>query len=522
MDNPFEDDSEFDMTRATEAASGETRDSSQDSQAGQAAATKKVCPFCGAINDNDGNACPRCLMEDTQTTRSATKSRIGPWFVLQARNPAAPGMKWHTLIELVRKGVVVPRSIVRGPTTHQLWRAAGHVKGLSREFGLCYHCGGDIDKGANQCPHCNKLQEPPINPDSLLESREPMVRRDLPREAGMPQRDASPMRAVSPAPAPVPMPMPQAPAPVPQPVPQPPSRDILANSDLDALAADLERFVAPASTNASSAMNLPTDFVIPKPPERTFSKPDAGILSAKELAAAFQLDFQPNPQAAPTATAQLPAPRPTKPAGKSRPVLRTFVLLIFLAAIGGVTFFYLKPEYREPALAWVQKNYASVKNSIEGKVKSTPPAMGTSTQAPTTPDSHAPAATPVEHETVAKHAPEVVVPKETVAQQPPAPAPKPEAKARVDTPPVVVDVPKPQPEAQVPPPAPAPSEPQMSFDEAYDKYRALWSAALDAEAKQDLPLAIEKYEAIQKLPKDVWPKDLTERLSVAKRRLGRS
>src|SRR4051812_40185469 len=108
MDNPFEDDAEFFMTRATEAAGSETRDISQDSQAGGTPATKKVCPFCGAINDNDGNPCPRCLMEDTQTTRTATKSRIGPWFVLQARNPAAPGMKWNTLIELVRKGVVVP------------------------------------------------------------------------------------------------------------------------------------------------------------------------------------------------------------------------------------------------------------------------------------------------------------------------------------------------------------------------------------------------------------------------------
>ena len=41
--------------------------------------------------------CPRCTLADTPTTRNATKARIGPWYVLQARNPAAPGMKFETL-----------------------------------------------------------------------------------------------------------------------------------------------------------------------------------------------------------------------------------------------------------------------------------------------------------------------------------------------------------------------------------------------------------------------------------------
>ena len=48
-----------------------------------------------------------------------------------------PGMRFETLLSFVRKGRVRARSVVRGPTTHQLWRFAAHVKGLSREFGLC-------------------------------------------------------------------------------------------------------------------------------------------------------------------------------------------------------------------------------------------------------------------------------------------------------------------------------------------------------------------------------------------------
>lgn len=137
---------------------------------------QQVCPFCGTISDGSDPVCGKCAMENTAVARKATKLRIGPWYVLQNRNPAAPGMKWETLLSFVRKGRVKPQTIVRGPTTHQLWRFAAQVKGLSREFGVCYSCGGAIEKAGNLCQHCNRLQEPPINPDSLLEGEnEPRI-----------------------------------------------------------------------------------------------------------------------------------------------------------------------------------------------------------------------------------------------------------------------------------------------------------------------------------------------------------
>src|SRR5438128_520031 len=95
---------------------------------------KHICPFCGNVNEAADSPCPRCRMEDTPATRKATKARIGPWHVLQSRNPSAPGMKFETLLSLVRRGQVTARSVVRGPTTQQLWRFAAKVKGLSREF----------------------------------------------------------------------------------------------------------------------------------------------------------------------------------------------------------------------------------------------------------------------------------------------------------------------------------------------------------------------------------------------------
>src|SRR5688500_10105302 len=137
---------------------------------------KHVCPFCGTVSaQGDGDVadhagpCPRCSMADTPATRKATKARIGPWFVRQTRNPAAPGMRFDTLLALVKRGQVTAQSVVRGPTTYQLWRFAAQVKGLSRAFGLCYSCGGSVEPDAMLCTHCNRMQEPPANPDVLLE-----------------------------------------------------------------------------------------------------------------------------------------------------------------------------------------------------------------------------------------------------------------------------------------------------------------------------------------------------------------
>src|SRR6476620_11681601 len=67
-----------------------------------------VCPFCGAVRDTSEGACQRCTMEDSPSTRQATKARIGPWYVLQNRNPAAPGMKYATMLALINKGQITP------------------------------------------------------------------------------------------------------------------------------------------------------------------------------------------------------------------------------------------------------------------------------------------------------------------------------------------------------------------------------------------------------------------------------
>ncbi|HMB95218.1 MAG TPA: hypothetical protein VKK61_04190, partial [Tepidisphaeraceae bacterium] len=125
---------------------------------------RHICPYCGDQNAGGSEPCPRCTMEDMPATRQATKARIGPWYVLQSRNPAAPGMRYAIMLALISKGQITPRSIIRGPTTHQLWRFAAHVRSISREFGLCYSCGGAIDRSSAVCSHCQRSQDAPAEP----------------------------------------------------------------------------------------------------------------------------------------------------------------------------------------------------------------------------------------------------------------------------------------------------------------------------------------------------------------------
>ncbi len=366
MTDPFTDVADELMSRSTDAPptdSGANDAASTDMASDFPAApsptagtkTKKhVCPYCGAVTnvvDKPTGPCPRCSMDDTPATRAATKSRIGPWYVLQSRNPSAPGMKWATLLSLVSKGQVTPRSVVRGPTTHQLWKFAAHVKGLSREFNLCYSCGGEIEKNTNQCIHCDRLQEPPVNPDTLLETR------DIAAASGPRAPIQREIRSA-------PMPMPMA-----------------------------------GQAPSMPAIDQPTDLVIagPIPPSapaaaqddtrRPFN-PDDGILSAKELAAAFQLDFNP----------QIETPMPAAQQESHNPprVLKTLVVLFFLAVIGAGAVVYIKPEYHDKATAWINQQLKSSKHYLasatdkksadaNSTANKTALPFGASAAAPTTP-----------------------------------------------------------------------------------------------------------------------------------------
>jgi hypothetical protein len=150
-----------------------------------------LCPFCGSFNGDVGRPCRHCGTEDTTAARAAARKRVGPWFVHQSKNLAAPGMSLPSLLTMIRQGSVTHRSVIRGPATGQLWRLAGKVRGISREFGSCYGCGGDLYAADPTCPHCQRPQSLPADIDAEPEVVAPRTDRPLPRQDLLTPRDVA-------------------------------------------------------------------------------------------------------------------------------------------------------------------------------------------------------------------------------------------------------------------------------------------------------------------------------------------
>jgi|GEM_PF-992144 len=463
---------------------------------------KVVCPFCGTLSQGAEGACARCTMENTPLTRQATKARLGPWYVLQSRNPAAPGMKYSVLLSLVKKGQITPRSIVRGPTTNQFWRFAAKVRGLSREFGICWGCGQDIATDADVCPHCQRSQLPPANPDQLLDSRQPIsqilpVRREI----------------------------------------RPAFRDLVVDRPEAAMQETMHpaRHGRPATPAVDPALN-----------------PYASQESAQPMAAAGAPYMPargglPPAMLGPRNPAQFPA-RPAPPSVEPRQKLSTAVVMLGLMAIFTIAgWLYVDVETRKRVFEWAQSHWSRWVDQPTTPKLPPPPSddplgalAGEKFLANPKP---VPAPAPV----VDQPQPE----RTDVARRAPEPAPQP-ADRPVITPPVeqptrqptpVVEAPKvvtPPPQAEVtiappaprPQPSPAPSqagerrpdggvaEVQVTADinEAIATARRLNALALDAERRGDWAAAVKLYEQIESLPPEAWPGSLQVNLQIARTR----
>ena len=487
-----------DLTQLTEPNSSTRPGAADAADVRQQLSGKHVCPFCGVIRADALQPCPRCTMEDSSATRSATRQRIGPWFVLQARNPSAPGMRYVTLLSLVRKGHVTPRSIVRGPTTHQLWTFAASVRGLSREFGICYHCAEQIDSASPNCSHCLKSQDLPPDPDALLEPVPEMSVSAQPTssETGMDGAGTSLDLQAEPYPDETPVPAPAVPRPA------PPS--------IAASVASLPA-IAPRPRPASTA---PSALATRQAIERAATKEEA-ILSAKELAAAFQLDFKP----------------PGQQGGKRFGFFRTIAALILIGAIGTGIVMFLRPELREQSITWVSNKWDNLRAELDrpAGAKPIPSKPAATTNDAPKPKPQPPVAIPPTP--TPAPAPAVTPAPANVPPEPPAATPK------VEPPPEqpIVVAPKPTPPPEVKPPAPAPAPipapapapaaeieipADVTIEQATELGKQLRLRAMDAEGKRDWNKAVELYHQIQRLPRDAWPADLDTKLRFARSKAG--
>jgi hypothetical protein len=389
-------------------------------------------------------------------------------------------MKFETLLSFVQKGRVKARSIVRGPTTHQLWRFAAHVKGLSREFGICYSCGESISEKAGICPHCNRLQDPPANPDIFLESSEGDAR----------------------------------PGPTPS-----------VYREMGATPLVAEDIVVPSLGKSGAPSNAPSNAAATNATEGNAKKGADGFLTAADLAAAFKLDFE-EPKTrkhkkAPVAPiAMTRGSFPTHPPRRRRRWgVKLVLFLLLLASVGAGAFQYQRDptfhnqvnHWYEVSSTWTRQKWAELQKPAINKPQHSPskPQVIQVDAAPL-PSSGSPSAVvpqttrPDEHPTHHVAAPvpasspspwDQIYHQGQDASSQPGNSAKP-AKIE-DADPARVDTPAPKPQHV------------GNIDDVWKLYRG----AMDAEAQGDYPTAVAKYEQIQQFPKDLWPRDLQLRLT---------
>jgi len=100
-----------------------------------------VCRVCSTLLDTNG-----LLLAE---------GAIGPWWVRKEELTFRPGITYDNLAELALSGKITLQTIVRGPTTRQLWKVARRVKGLSHLLGRCHNCGEHVSPDDRTCDGCN-------------------------------------------------------------------------------------------------------------------------------------------------------------------------------------------------------------------------------------------------------------------------------------------------------------------------------------------------------------------------------
>jgi hypothetical protein len=429
-------------------------------------------------------------------------------------------MKCSTLLALIRKGQITPRSVIRGPTTFQLWRFAARVKGISREFGLCYSCSAELQRTSTFCPRCSRSQELPPNPDVLLEN-EPQTSKTVYREVNpRPETPPEPARAEAPQSAPA--------------VETEPVRQTRSAS------ADITRGqIPPAAETMAELAEIPSPHNAPAALQsRPKQRPQEGVLTPRELAAAFSLQYDPT----------MDASRRARRGGNGKNILLVAILLLAVGA--GVSTFYFIPSLRQRFIAWVQDsspspaissdNAPSSKRAVPNRtpdwmmtvpdsapITTKPPKQNSSNNsqvvsgATNSNDTPAPAKADPESnnsqpsiysQPPISKSPPVEVAQSTQSQSPPMNQAAQNPAPAIQTPPPVIDTPVTT-STPLDPRASAAADNasklrQSSGGDLDSLAMKLRSNGLDAEHRQDYVAAQYYYQQVESLPRENWPGDI--------------
>ncbi len=125
-----------------------------------------LCPYCGHTQLM-ADSCEACGGQFDAVSRRGVQVNMGPWWVRDTRVPFRPGFSTQAMMRLIQAGKVTAHSIIKGPTTHQFWRAARATAGVAHLLGYCHHCGQRVPPTDAQCPQCSAKFETPTQHDDL-------------------------------------------------------------------------------------------------------------------------------------------------------------------------------------------------------------------------------------------------------------------------------------------------------------------------------------------------------------------
>ena len=115
-----------------------------------------ICPYCGAAQ-TAGRRCGGCGVDFDPLTRREIQNGMGPWFVRDAEHPFRGGMAYERLVEMIDDGEITRYTVVRGPTTSQLWTVVRKIPGLAHLLGDCHECNAKVEPAATRCSQCRTV-----------------------------------------------------------------------------------------------------------------------------------------------------------------------------------------------------------------------------------------------------------------------------------------------------------------------------------------------------------------------------
>jgi hypothetical protein len=114
-----------------------------------------VCPICGDTQP-ETNVCRVCETFLEPEGLALAEGAIGPWWIRNEELPFRPGKTYEHMAELAKNAKIDLDTIMRGPTTRQLWKPARRVKGIAHLLGRCHKCGEHVEPDSISCTNCHE------------------------------------------------------------------------------------------------------------------------------------------------------------------------------------------------------------------------------------------------------------------------------------------------------------------------------------------------------------------------------